>query len=862
MVFVAAVAIAIAVLFLNPMVPGNRVVGPSAIVGRSAADSLPPNPAKCGQGNGTIDVSLSSGDMHDTLLQDYDTLGKAGGGTLKLEEGVYEINETINFQTYSNVSIQGAGMGKTILSLPPSPIGKFTADNGSLVGVYNTSLHGPSNGISANFIEVSGPDPIDNFEMCDLTVDAQANNASEDWSGSLIFDESGGVNHVYSDIAEVGFFGPSSNPNGLHLESSPADTYPGIGYTIDNLFADNNTVPFENYSGFKGGPNFLNVGTVVNCTIDRVMGIGQVALEVAPPRGCVLENWNVDGYLTIDPLSGGTWGGTLFQNVSVRTNGTVASIALSSCVPDGPRDEYSNFTALRWVDDHFYGTVVGGANLVDVENSTFDGELNSTPAIFEGNTVTWARTSPQRLTLPIQVEGAPAGGASSVLKENRFNFPNGTGKNDLFQLTVPQNTWSNDTVQVSGSTSGYVMNAPGVAVSQSSIFSHVTYDSLGNGSPTELVLVDMAGSPDFQDLGAAVGPLSEVYNNLPLYVPSTPEGLTGRAIGPTEVKLTWNSTSGPLTNFTVLVGNSSESLTLGYSVGVTTDYEVEGLIPGTEHFFSVESWNGSFHSSFETPIEVTTPPLPNGAPGVPTGLAVNSVQAVEVGIHWSASSGTVTNYTVYLGTSVPTMTPRYSVGNVTSFTVTGLAPDTTYYLAVDAWNLSWPSGLSGPVNVTTLSVEGHPRAPGVPTALTVTHLESSEIGIRWEPSVGNVTNYTVYLGTTVSTLTPRYSAGEATSFTVVGLHPGTTYYFAVEAWNGSLTSGPSAPVNATTLLGGVPPGAGSMSAFDWIVVSGTMVGVIVGVVGPLVLVSLRRTSTLSRTRARTHSRRASSTDRS
>ena len=244
------------------------------------------NSADCKQGQQTITVTPASGDMHSTLLQDYNILGAEGGGTLKLGAGVFQLNETLTLQTYSNVSIQGAGMGRTVLSLPSSPIGNFTADNGSLVGVYNTSLNGPVGGVTANFLQLSGPTPIDHFALCDLTIDAQANNASEDWSGSLIFDNSGGADHVYSDIAEVGFFGPSTTPNGLHLESSAQDQYPGVNYTIDNLVADNNSLPFENYPGFKGGPNFLNVGTVVNCTLDNVVGTGQVAFEVAPPHGC------------------------------------------------------------------------------------------------------------------------------------------------------------------------------------------------------------------------------------------------------------------------------------------------------------------------------------------------------------------------------------------------------------------------------------------------------------------------------------------------------------------------------------------------------------------------------------------------
>lgn len=808
-VFVVAGALLFGSLAVGPLLAvgdaGHAAGAAGALPGRGVGSLINiqtetsplANPMNCQQGNHTIVVAPNTGDMRSPLLQDYNTLGAEGGGTLELGAGVYQLNETLNLQSYSNVTIQGSGIGNTVLSLPPSPIGRFAADNGSLVGVYNTSMGGPVGGVSANLIQLSGPNPINNFALCDLTINAQANNASEAWSGSLVFDGSGGTNHRYSNIAEVGFFGPSTTPNGLHLESSSQDKYPGVGYSVDHLFAVNNTLPFENYSGYRGGPNFLNVGAVLNCTIDHVTGIGQAAFEVAPPRGCLIENWNISGHITIDPATGGTWGNTLFQNVTVNTNGTAATTALSSSVPDGSGGYDSNFTALRWNNDHFYGTVVGGANLVDVENSTFQGEINTTPAVFEGNSVTWAQVSSQKLSLPIAVEGAPVRGMSSVLRGNTFVFPNGTGKqNDLFQLTVPQNAWSNDTVELAGPTSGYLLSAPGISITQNSSFTNIIYDPLGNRSPANLVFVDMANSPGFQDLGAKVGPLIQVTNDLPLYIPAEPTGLVGTAKSPTQVAISWNASSGPVTNYTVLVGDSASSLIPKASVGLKTNYMVGGLTSGKKHFFGIEAWNSSYRSAVTLPIEVATPGY---APSVPNGLAVKNLAITEAGIQWNPSTGTVTNYTIWDGTNASILTSGFSTGDVANFTVIGLAPDTTYYFAVQAWNGSWGSGRSASVNATTLSDVIPPQAPGVPNGLAVANVGSFAVGIHWNPSTGNVTNYTLLTGRNASIVSSHFSVGVVTNFTVTDLEPATTYYFAVQAWNGSATSGPCTPVEVTTL---------------------------------------------------------------
>lgn len=705
---VSAVAIAIAVilLLLGPTIPGGR--GSVTSVPSLASDAGGPHFAttvqgggldresspstRCIQGTNSITLDPTDGDMNAAISTDYQRLGQEGGGTLELGSGTFYINETLVIQKYSNVSIVGAGMGRTILSLPPDPVGVFQNQNGTPVGLYGTTV--------ANFIVVEGPQPIDQFALCDLTLDAQAVNASEDWWGSLVFDDSGGVGHSYINIEERNLFGPSPNPNGLHVVRSPFGPA-ATDFTINGLVATNYTVPYENLGlPRQGGADFLGVAGMDGCTIDNVTAVGYVEFGLEPSIGCTLSNWQVRGHLLIDPPVGGSWGGTTFENDTFSEWGTAAINSASICVVNWTGGlGGSNFTGLRFVNDTFDGIVDNSANMVDVENSQFFGGLESLPSVFDGNQVEMNSTN---ATLPIQIGGAPFPALSVAMSGNTFIFPNGTAKKDPFVLDGPQNIWSNDTVSISGATNGYVLSAPGVALSPNSSFSEITYDSLGNGSPPDLVLLDLVGSPGFQDLGAFIGPMTRVYNDLPLFVPTTPDGLTGASDGPTQVALSWNASTGPLTNYTILVGDSATSLDLNYSVGVRTAYVVSDLAPGAAHFFSVEAWNFSFHSSLSSPIQVHTPPIPDLAPSVPTGLATTYVGTSEIGIHWNASIGNVTNYTVLAWTNASWSISTYSVGDFLTFTVTDLAPGTTYFLALQAWNFSWTSGPSAAVNATTL----------------------------------------------------------------------------------------------------------------------------------------------------------------
>jgi Fibronectin type III domain len=673
------------------------------------------DPANCTQGTHSVHLGAGLSNERSSILADYAKLGAEGGGTLYLGSGTFTINQTLNFLGYSNVSIQGAGMGSTVLALPPNPVGNFSALNGTGVGQYNLSLGGPVNGTSANFIEISGPAPVDNFEMCNLAINAEANNASEDWAGSLIYDMSGGSHHVYSDVAEDGFFGPSTSPNGLHLEPGASSPHtPSVGYVVDGLYASDNTVPFEHLAGFEGGPNFLNLGAVVNCTLDEVNGIGLVAFEVAPPHGCTSENWAISGHMLIDPGTGGSWGGSVFENVSLNTNGTASPNALGISVNNGTGGESSNFTNLRWNDDTFVGTVLGGPNMISVDNSTFWGGIDPTPPEFSNNLVYWADQSTNRLSLPISVGGSPTGGQSSVVSGDSFVFPNGTGKRDPFELTVTHNTWADDAIAISGDSSGFLLSAPGVALTESSTFSQISYDSLGNNSPVDLLLLDELGSPGFDDLGAAVWELHGVFNDLPILTPSPASDVRLSSVTPDSITVEWAAASGPVTNYTVLTGSSVTALVPTASVGNTTSYVLKGLEPDELVYVSVEAWNGS-RASAPAPATFTT--TPDWTPGVPSGLTDSAVGPYSISLMWDTpTTGNVSNYTVLLTAEHGTVHTNFSVGIVTEYTVSGLGSGVEYTLQVEAWNASWTLGPGAPIslNTTAQGSQGSPPPPPTP----------------------------------------------------------------------------------------------------------------------------------------------------
>jgi chitinase len=106
-----------------------------------------------------------------------------------------------------------------------------------------------------------------------------------------------------------------------------------------------------------------------------------------------------------------------------------------------------------------------------------------------------------------------------------------------------------------------------------------------------------------------------------------------------------------------------------------------------------------------------------GVPGTPANPTLGTVSSSSIALSWSASSGTVTGYRVYEGTTV-----RASVTG-TSATITGLAACTAYSFTVAAYNSAGESPRSQPVSATTTGCD--PGNPGLPRHALIGYLHAS-----------------------------------------------------------------------------------------------------------------------------------------
>ncbi len=251
----------------------------------------------------------------------------------------------------------------------------------------------------------------------------------------------------------------------------------------------------------------------------------------------------------------------------------------------------------------------------------------------------------------------------------------------------------------------------------------------------------------------------------------------------------------------------------------------------------------SFHmvstNNQRTGIFAVSGKRPEGTTDAPTVTTVNTLGANSFVARWNAVSG-ATGYRLDVATdsNFTNMVSGYNnlnVGNVTSYTVTGLAPSTTYYYRVRATTSTGSSFNSPTVTVATAEggVAANNSVSAEPTSLTVgSAFTLTAVGDRQNAS-GTQAGETRYIPTTWTstegdksgsftesggTYTAAYTPSAYGPFTVTATYQLQT--FDGEQWSNTAGS-TDTKSTAVTVYGAAPPapvvsGDGSVVSYDYI----------------------------------------------
>jgi len=177
----------------------------------------------------------------------------------------------------------------------------------------------------------------------------------------------------------------------------------------------------------------------------------------------------------------------------------------------------------------------------------------------------------------------------------------------------------------------------------------------------------------------------------PCTAPAAPSAQAATNVTFSSFTVHWNSISGA-TGYRLDVSTTNHFTTYvpGYrdlDVGNVTSYPVTGLSAHTTYYYRVRAYNGCATSHNSNVKNVKTLSC---KPAAPSAQNATDVTSSSYTAHWSNVSGAI-DYRLDVSTSntFATYVTGYqdlSVGNVTSYPVTGLSAHTTYYYRLRAYN--------------------------------------------------------------------------------------------------------------------------------------------------------------------------------
>ncbi len=280
---------------------------------------------------------------------------------------------------------------------------------------------------------------------------------------------------------------------------------------------------------------------------------------------------------------------------------------------------------------------------------------------------------------------------------------------------------------------------------------------------------------------------------------AAPGGLSATASGSTSIGLTWADNSDSEEGYLIERRTGSEGFTEIASIGADLEaYTDLTVLDGTTYYYQVRAYQGSDHSDYSSEANATT------SLAAPGGLSATASGSVSIGLSWTINSVSEEGFLIERRTGSEGFTEIASIGpDLTSYTDLTVLEGTTYYYQVRAYKGSVYSSFSPEANATT--------SLAAPSGLSATASGSVSIGLSWTINSVSEEGFLIERRTGSEGFTEIASIGpDLTSYTDLTVLDGTTYYYQVSAYKGSVYSSFSSEANATTSL--AAPGGLSATA--------------------------------------------------
>ncbi len=229
-----------------------------------------------------------------------------------------------------------------------------------------------------------------------------------------------------------------------------------------------------------------------------------------------------------------------------------------------------------------------------------------------------------------------------------------------------------------------------------------------------------------------------------------------------------------------------------------------GITPIT--CFAIDANNRLVRDSFSITVVASV------SPDAPAALSASNIRAHDFVLNWSApdlNGGTLLRYDILRDPPAP----AFASTNNTTYTVTGLDPDTSSTYAVRAVTDGGQSPISNVVSVRTLSA----LPPGPIDDLSAVNITSDSLILEWtEPDLngGALREYRLSSTSPHGNSTTQLALTTEPFYFVIDLQPDTQYSFSVEASNEAGFGQPSNIVDIITLELPLPDPVDDLRASD------------------------------------------------
>lgn len=244
----------------------------------------------------------------------------------------------------------------------------------------------------------------------------------------------------------------------------------------------------------------------------------------------------------------------------------------------------------------------------------------------------------------------------------------------------------------------------------------------------------------------------------------------------------------------------------GYATGIDYDSDPTNSADNARSMMNTAATVAAFRGAS------TTPTAPS-EPAAPSSLSATATSSSSITVKWADNSSDESGFRLESSTNGVDFKEIATLGSGTiSFTSSGLAPLTTYYFRVRAYNSSGNSGYSNVGSAKTQDV-----APAEPSAVGANNNGDGSATVGWVDASSNETGFEI----TRETWNSKRSRW--TSATVVGTVPSGvvsmvdlsgagTFRYSVSAVNAGGASSKAGPAE-TTVTGGTSSGTGKGRKF-------------------------------------------------